>query len=279
MTLFLSYKGIPTMTFKWSVIVLSVLGHISIAHADSFDHEYIEWNAIVKKNVHWLADNVQSRVDYAKLKQDTVPLTQALNQFSAVTQTEFNRWSKDQQMAFLINAYNAFTIELILTKYPKLLSIKDLGSLFESPWKRKFFTLLGAKRHLDWIEHEMLRARYQDPRIHTAIVCASIGCPALNSEAYTAMKLNRQLEDGMRRFISDKTRNRYHDGKLEVSAIFKWFRADFEKGDQGFKSIADVFARYAQDITADPQVQAKIHAKSVAITFLEYDWSLNDTAR
>ena len=267
------------MMVKWLVIVLNVFGFISIAHADPFDHDYLEWDSIVKKNVHWLADNVQSRVDYAHLKQDNAPLTQVINKFSAVTQTEFDQWSKNQQMAFLINAYNALTIELILTKYPKLLSIKDLGSLFESPWKKQFFKLLGAKHHLDWIEHEMLRTRYQDPRIHTAIVCASISCPALRSEAYTATKLDPQLEDGMRRFISDKTRNRYHNGKLEVSAIFKWFRADFEKGDKGFKSIADVFARYAHDMTSDPRDQTKIRAKTAPITFLEYDWSLNDTAR
>ena len=88
-------------------------------------------------------------------------------------------------MAFLINAYNAFTIELVLTEYPKLKSIKDIGSIVRSPWKKSFYMLLGEQRNLDWIEHEQLRPHYNDPRIHTAIVCASIGCPALKPEPYT----------------------------------------------------------------------------------------------
>ena len=181
-------------------------------------------------------------------------------------------------MAFLINAYNAFTVELILTKYPDLKSIKELGSLIQSPWKKKFFKLFGVERNLDWIENDMLRARYKDPRIHVGINCASIGCPALRAEAYTSAKLDAQLEDGMRRFLSDKTRNRYRDGKLEVSEIFKWFAEDFEKGNKGFNKVADVFARYAVQLSADTQGQAALQNKFVPISYLPYDWKLNDIA-
>lgn len=263
-------------SWSWLTLLAITLGYTATANA--FDHTYFAWDAITKKNVHWLADKVQSRVDYAKLKQEGT-VSQVTKDFSAVTQPEFDTWSNHQQMAFLINAYNAFTVELVLTKYPDLHSIKDLGSLFESPWKQEFFTLLGAQRHLDWIEHGMLRARYQDPRVHTAIVCASIGCPALSSDAYTASKLDQQLNDGMQRFLSDRSRNRYHEGKLEVSSIFKWFKEDFEKGNAGFYRVEDVFARYAERMTDNPQVQAQIRAKSLRVTFLDYDWSLNDVAR
>jgi len=262
--------------WSWLTLLAITLGHTATANA--FDHTYAAWNAVTKQHVHWLQDKVQSRIDYARLKQEGT-VSQVTKDFSAVTQTEFDTWSKQQQMAFLINAYNAFTVELILTTYPDLHSIKDLGSLFESPWKHEFFTLLGAQRNLDWIEHDLLRAHYQDPRVHTAIVCASIGCPALNTDAYTANKLDQQLDDGMQRFLSDRTRNRYREGKLEVSSIFKWFKEDFEKGNAGFAHIEDVFARYADRMTDDPQVQAKIRAKSLRITFLDYDWSLNDVSR
>jgi hypothetical protein len=182
-------------------------------------------------------------------------------------------------MAFLINAYNAFTVELILTKYPDLKSIKELGSFVQSPWKKKFFTLLGEQRHLDWIEHEQLRPRYNEPRVHAAVNCASIGCPALRDEAFTAVKLEAQLEDGMRRFMGDRTRNRVRGNQVEVSSIFKWFREDFEKGHGGFKQVEDVFAKYAEQLSNQPAEQAALKARPLGVRHLDYDWSLNDAGR
>ena len=193
--------------------------------------------------MRWLPDNRQSRVDYAAFQRDRGELKRVLDAMSAVSRPTFDGWPREQRMAFLINAYNAFTVELILTKYPDLKSIKDLGTLFQSPWRMRFFTLLGEARHLDWIEHEQLRPLYGDPRVHAAVNCASIGCPALRNEAFTAARLEAQLEDGMMRFMGDRTRNRVRDGKLEVSAIFKWFKEDFEKGHKGFAKVEDVFAQ------------------------------------
>ncbi len=254
---------------------------IAVAQATSqaFDHNYSAWEALLKKHVRWLADNKQSRVNYKGFAADRAELKQVLEALSAVSQAQFNAFSKDQQMAFLINAYNAFTIEVILTKYPDLKSIKELGLFNRGPWKNEFFTLLGAKRHLDWIEHEQLRPKYADPRIHVAVNCASIGCPALFPEAFTASKLDAMLEDGMRRFLSDRTRNRFENGKLQVSNIFKWFREDFEKGHKGFAKLEDVFAKYADLMTTDEAARAAIKAKSVPIAHLDYDWGLNDVGR
>lgn len=247
--------------------------------AQAFDHGYAAWGALLARHVRWLPDGHQSRVAYAGMAADRAALKSVLDAFSAVTPAQFDAFGKAQQMAFLINAYNAFTVELILTEYPKLKSIKDLGSLIASPWKKRFFSLLGEPRYLDWIEHEQLRPRYADPRIHTAIVCASIGCPALRPEAFTAEKLDAQLEDGMRRFLGDRTRNRAGAGRLEVSPIFKWFREDFEKGHQGFNRLEDVFARYARQLSDDPAVQEQLRAGKLTPTFLDYDWSLNDAGR
>ncbi|MFM7331024.1 MAG: DUF547 domain-containing protein, partial [Brachymonas sp.] len=182
---------------------------------------------------------------------------------------------------------NAFTVEIILSKYPDLKSIKELGSFNRGTWKNEFFTLLGAKRHLDWVEHEQLRPKYAEPRVHVAVNCASIGCPALFPEAFTATKMDAMLEDGMRRFLGDRSRNRYEPGadtgrqggKLQVSNIFKWFKEDFEKGQKGFTKLEDVFAKYADLLTSDETARNQIKAKTVSISHLDYDWSLNDLGR
>jgi hypothetical protein len=244
-----------------------------------FDHGYAAWDALTKKHVKWLPDNKQSRVDYAAFQADRSELKKVLDTLSAVPRAEFDGWSQAQRMAFLINAYNAFTVELILTRYPDLKSIKDLGSFVQSPWKKKFFRLLGEERHLDWIEHEQLRPLYAEPRVHAAVNCASIGCPALRNEAFTAARLEAQLEDGMQRFLGDRTRNRVRAGKLEVSLIFKWFREDFERGQQGFAKLEDVFARYALALSDDAAVQARLRERAVPVGHLDYDWSLNALGR
>ena len=258
------------------VLLLMLLSGLAQAQ---FDPTYGRWDALVKKHVRWLPDNKQSRVDYAAFRADRAALKLVLDGLSTVPKAEFDTWPREQRMAFLINAYNAFTVELILTKYPDLKSIKELGSFVQSPWKKKFFVLLGEERTLDWIEHEQLRPLYNDPRVHGAVNCASIGCPALRNEAFTAARLEAQLEDGMLRFLGDRTRNRVQGRQLEVNAIFKWFKDDFEKGQQGFSRVEDVFAKYAAQLSDKPEEQARLRAKTLPIRHLEYDWSLNLVGR
>jgi Protein of unknown function, DUF547 len=261
----------PRLKILFAALLLLLSG---LAQAE-FDPSYAAWNRLVGKHVKWLPDNQQSRVDYAAFKVDRAALKTVLDELSAVPRSEFDAWPREQRMAFLINAYNAFTVELILSRFPDLKSIKDLGSLFKSPWKIEFFTLLGERHHLDWIEHEQLRPLYKDPRVHGAVNCASIGCPALRNEAFTAARLEAQLEDGMRRFMADRTRNRVRDGRLEVSEIFKWFRQDFEQGHQGLDKLEDVFARYAAQLSDQPDEQARLRERVLPIGYLDYDWSLN----
>ncbi|MCR2745701.1 DUF547 domain-containing protein [Limnobacter parvus] len=267
------------MKFLKSLLLMLALTLSNHSMAASFDHEYASWNNLLAKHVTWLPGNKQTVVNYAGFQKDRGTLKQVLNEWSAVSKTEFDAFNRSQQMAFLINAYNGFTVELILTKYPNIKSIKEIGSLFSSPWKQEFFTLLGQKRHLDWIEHEQLRPNYKEPRIHAAVNCASIGCPALRNEAFTATKLNVQLDDGMRRFLSDSSRNRVKNGELQVSPIFKWFAEDFEKGHQGFKEVKDVFAKWAKDMSSSPEIVDKLASKSLHIAYTDYDWSLNDAKR
>jgi len=248
--------------------------------APAFDHGYAAWTALLKKHVLVQRGGQASQVRYAAFAADRAALKAVLEALSAVPEPAFNAFTKPQQMAFLVNAYNAFTVELILTKYPALESIKDLGSFLQSPWKPKWVPLLGAKVSLDDIEHEMLRkrGRYDDPRVHFAVNCASIGCPALREEAFVAERLDAQLDEQARRFMSDRSRNRWNAqrGRLEVSKIFDWFGEDFRLGHRGIASLPAFAARYAEQLADAPADREKLRGAQVDIAFLDYDWKLND---
>ncbi len=254
------------------------------------DHAHKAWDVLVKKHVIPLQGGKASQVRYAGFKQDEAALKSYTEALSRVGEAEFKAFSKPQQMAFLINAYNAFTVQLILTRYPDLKSIRDLGGTFSSPWKQKFFKLLGQDAWLDQIEHEMLRKKgvYDEPRVHFAVNCASIGCPALREEAFTADKLDAQLEEQALRFLSDRSRNRYNAQResLEVSKIFDWFKEDWQSGYKGIgKEQAPVtsreqyFGKYAKLLTEKPDEQKMVAEGKAELRFLDYDWNLNDVRR
>ena len=208
--------------------------------SEGFDHS--EWDALLKTHVVEFNGGKSTRVKYAEFKKNPAPLKAYLDKTSKVTEQQFQAWGKPEQLAFLINVYNAYTVDLVLTKYPDLKSIKDVGGVFSSPWKKAFIPLFGKTVSLDTIEHDMIRGegRYNDPRIHFAVVCASIGCPALRNEAFVPAKIEQQLEDNAVRFLSDRQRNRFNTqtGQLEVSKIFNWYEKDFTKGWKGYNSVA-----------------------------------------
>jgi hypothetical protein len=260
--------------------LFSLAALLGAAPALAFDHTYKGWDDLLKKHVRYVEGGNASRVSYAGLAKDRAQLKVVLDEYSKVPRIEFDGWAKPQQQAFLINAYNAFTVEKILTRYPDLKSIRDFGSVFGNPWKDKFFTLFGQPAYLDLIEHEMLRKDgvYDDPRVHVAVVCASIGCPMLRADAFTDDKLDAQLDDAMRRFLSDRSRNRYNpqSGKLEISRIFDWYGKDFEKGHKGLSSVRGAMAKFADQLADKPEDRAAVRAQKPDIAFLDYDWSLND---
>jgi hypothetical protein len=271
------------MTYSRLLRLFSLTLVFSASSASAFDHTHASWSMLLAKYVVVREDGNATAVNYVGFAADRTRLHLYLQQLEGVPAAKFERYSKPEQMAFLINAYNAHTIELVLTRYPKLESIKDLGSLVRSPWKRKFIKLLGRELSLDDIEHSMLRepGTYDEPRVHFAVNCASVGCPMLRNEAYVAARLDQQLDDQTRRFLSDRARNRYDPGAntLQVSAIFSWYGDDFARRNRGFGRLEDVFARYAAALTADPAARKRLEARTVRIEFLEYDWSLNDAAR
>lgn len=269
------------MTLMKQAVLLAIFALASFS-ASAFDHGYREWNTLLAKHVKVAPDGNSSRVDYRGMAADQAQLKTWLKAVSAVPDNEYKQWLKPQRLAFLINAYNAWTVELVLSKYPDLKSIKDIGIVFQSPWKKKFIPLFGQEMALDDIEHGLIRApgAFDDPRIHAAVVCASIGCPMLRAEAFTADKLDSQLEDGMRRFLADNSRNRFDaaSGKLQVSKIFDWYGKDFEKGHQGFTSLKATFGRHAGQLARTLEAQERIRQGDYKLEFLDYDWRLNDSA-
>jgi len=244
--------------------------------AAAFDSSHSQWNELLKQHVKWNSAGTASAVDYKGFAKDRVKLSQYLKALSSVGSQEYAKWAWSDQQAFLINAYNAYTVELVLTRYPDLTSIKDIGGVFSSPWKQKFFSLLGEKRSLDDVEHVLLRGdkRYREPRIHFAVNCASIGCPALRDEAYTGAKLGAQLEDQTIRFLSDRTRNRFNPktGQFSISKIFDWYGDDFEKHAGGVNTF---LIRYSLKIRLPQADISFIQNNRFKINFLDYDWSLN----
>jgi len=258
------------------------------ARAQDFDHQHRAWDALVRKHVVLISGGNASQLDYAGMARDRAALKSYLAALSSVSEAEFAGWSKARRMAFLVNAYNAFTVEKILVRYPDIRSIWDFGKLFGNPFRDDFFSLFGRSFTLDRIEHETLRkpGAYDEPRVHYAVNCASVGCPMLREEAYVAERLDRQLEEQAERFLGDRTRNRYNpdSGRLEVSRIFDWFKEDWTSGYRGYDgngapilSREQYFARYAGLLADRAEHQRAV--QKAEIGYLDYDWTLNDVRR
>lgn len=259
------------------LVVLLMLSAVFSAVTTAQEALHQPWQALLTQHVSPINDGHSSQVNYAGMKTDHAKLTAYLTALGKVDKQTFEQWPAPQQLSFLINAYNAWTVELILSAYPDIKSIKDLGSFFSSPWSKKFIPLLGETRSLDNIEHELIRGdnKYGDPRIHFAVNCASIGCPALREEAYTAEKLAQQLEQQTVRFLSDKTRNRFNKAEMELSSIFKWYQEDFSLGFRASDSLSAFILLYAESLGLTPEQQALLKAKKMDVDYLPYDWQLN----
>ena len=219
---------------------------------------HAEWTALLKTYVH------SGEVDYRGLKEHAAVLNGYLRTLVAVKDAK--ALPPGERMAFWINAYNAYTVRLILDHYP-VDSIRSIGLLPGAAFRQGFIPLTGKELSLNGIE-DRLRAM-KDPRIHFALVCASKSCPELRPEAYTGARIEAQLDDAARRFLADKRKNRFDapDRTLRVSSIFKWYRGDFE-GAGG--SLESWLVRYAP-AAAGPALRGG----GAKIEFLDYDWSLN----
>lgn len=215
-------------------------------------------------------------VDYEGFIQDSTHLNEYLTLLKNHHPNKKN-WSKDEQLAYWINAYNAFTIKLIMNHYP-LESIKDIKGgigFINSVWDIKFFKIEGQEYDLNNIEHDIIREQFDEPRIHFAVNCASYSCPRLRNEAYVANKLDDQLDDQARLFFNDERKNKISSkDKVELSSLLKWYSTDFT--DKGiFSRIFGGKGRTKNLIKfVNPYVDTDIN-ENAEIEFMDYSWKLN----
>lgn len=203
-------------------------------------------------------------VNYRALQKDPL-YKQVIADLEKVQLSNFK--TKEEQLAFWINAYNIMAIKMVLDHYP-VQGIKDAGGLFTTVWKLNVGTVAGKERTLNEIEHDILR-KMGEPRIHVAIVCASLSCPDIRPEAYISERLNEQLDDQMQSFLSNEKKGLQVDvpnDRLYLSSIFKWFAEDFEsKG-----GVRPYLAGYAPE-----KVSALLKNDKFRVTYLDYNWNLN----
>lgn len=229
-------------TYSGTTVEEVSFGSSPVSHA--------KWDAILKKHV-----SAEGNVNYKGIKAEHAKLKEYLTLLESSHPDD--SWPKDERMAYWINAYNAYTIELILQRWP-VSSIKDI----KDPWHQKIIKIQGITYDLDAIEHKILRAKFNDSRIHFAIVCASFSCPQLRNEAYTADKLSSQLIEQAKKFINDPKRNKITADAVKISKIFSWFKDDFTK----MTTLIGYINKYSK-------VKANAKAK---VSYLKYNWELND---
>ena len=212
------------------------------------------FNDLLQKHV---SDN--GIVDYKSFKADELKLDSYLSYLEKTTPK--NSWSENKQKAFWINAYNAYTIKLILEHYP-LKSIMDIKKDGKTAWKIPFAKVGGKTYTLDFIEHQILRKKFFDPKIHVGVNCASGSCPKLGNKAFTEENVETELTQLMKDFVNDVSRNKLSKKKIQISSIFDWFKEDFTKNG----SLIDYLNQYSE-------VEIKANAK---INYLTYNWALNE---
>lgn len=210
-------------------------------------------------------------VNYAALKADEAQLDRVLASYAAV---EVSALSSEAELALLINAYNAFTLKLMLG-YPQVRSIQDIPAARR--WKDQRWQLAGRRWSLDAIEHQWIRAQHRQPLIHFGLVCASRGCPPLRREPYRARALRAQLQDQARRFFARESNLRWNAERqtLSVSELIDWFRDDFRGGGGPGAELRFVLG-YAPPAIAS---EAQANIDSVRLAYLPYDWQLNGSWR
>lgn len=216
------------------------------------------WDELLGKHA-----KLNGTVDYKGFIKDRDQFDQYIELLESNHPNE-QHWSRDESIAYWINAYNAFTVQLILDNYP-VSSIKDIKggiTFISSIWDQKFINIEGHEYDLNNIEQGILRKYYKEPRIHFAVNCASISCPPLANFAFTGNQLKSQLDQMARSFLSDPSKNKVTNDHLQLSKIFNWYKADFTDG----QSLKEYIDRYT-DVDVDPKAK---------ISYLDYNWGLND---
>lgn len=197
--------------------------------------------------------NSKGNVNYAGLKADKAKLNAYLK--TLIDQPIQDSWSRNEKLAYWVNAYNAFTLKLIIDNYPTSSITKLKGG---KPWDVKWINLGGQTYSLNNIENDIIRPQFKEPRIHFAVNCAAASCPPLLNRAWTASTLNSYFEQQAKAFINNAAYNKISANKIQVSKIFDWYGGDFG-------NLINYLNKYST---------VKINANA-KVEFLEYDWALN----
>lgn len=223
-----------------------------------FDHSYSDYGAALSRYVK------SGLVDYNGLKSDPGGLRSFLESSERVSKREFESWTREERLAFLINVYNARTLGIVIDNYP-VESIKDIGNGGKGPWGKPFVKLFGETITLSELENGLIRKNFNEPRVHFALVCAAMGCPPLLDKPYAGSSLDTQLEAQATTFLSDAGKNSFDEnsGTLRLSPIFEWYASDFES-EAG--SIGGFLKKYYAGLPDDGYI----------IVYTDYDWSLNE---
>ena len=215
-------------------------------------HNYNEYNAFLTSHVA-----SSGKVNYSKIKQNLSQLENILS-FIEINQPEEN-WTRNQKLSYWINSYNAYTLYFVAKEFP-VNSILDINA---KPWDVKFIPSKNGLISLNDIEHKIIRANFNEPRIHFALNCASQSCPQLHNKAYKPGALNNQLENQTQNFLNDSSKNKLNNvSNIEISSLFDWYKDDFSKEDQ---NVISFLQKYNSNITSDTKIR-----------FMEYSWELND---
>jgi hypothetical protein len=246
---------------KLAAVLYSVFIVTQTVQTAAADNLHLIWSELLGKHVS------NGVVDYQAFKNKEDRLDEYLAILNA---TDPEQLPEAERLAFYINAYNAYTVKLILTHFEDgrpVKSIKDIGGIFSGPWDIKLCRIGGKVYTLDNIEHDIIRPIFKEPRIHFAVNCASQSCPPLISEAYVGSQLEDQLQASTINFINNDEFNRLDGSTLYVSKIFKWFSEDFND---------DIVAFFRQYGRGSLQKQLSVIGDKVKVKYLDYDWSLNN---
>ncbi len=241
---------------KALLTTLTMIG-LSMSNLLSFDQTHANFTKLITDTA------VPTGIKYPELKKKHSDLTAYLTDLENVPYADFRGWNKNDQLAFLINLYNAATLELVLKHYP-IRSLKDEVGGEKGPWKIPAVKMFGKHTTLDGLEHEFIRKYYNEPRIHFALNCASEGCPPLLNEAYTGEKLEKQLDTQTRQFLADKKANSVSGKTLKISPLFDWFKDDFIKKHGSVEAFLDPYF-----------TKSKIQKGKMNISYTDYGWKLN----
>ena len=234
-------------------------GTVEKVKSDALPINHDTWDMLLKKHV-----SEEGNVNYKGFIEDKSEFDSYIKQLSANHPNDKN-WSESEQFAYWINAYNAFTLKLVLDKYP-VASIKDIKNgipFVNTVWDVKFIKIENSTYDLNNIEHGIIRKQFADPRIHFAVNCASYSCPRLRAEAYFPDRLEEQLADQARYFVNNPKKNIISENDVKLSKLFLWYAGDFKKDG---KEVIEFINKYS-NVTI---------SEDAKVNYLDYIWTLNE---